>query len=261
MLQENALPHISDEEKNRIYKQIQRQLLSEKIGVIGAWVIAILTIFSIILWLATPALKSFNPSKNEQILSSITSGLLEENTHKLYECKQLEVEVARITERLDDVQRIKIAFLVFVAGIGGGLLFLSVAKAESSNENPSILRAFWFGLPGLIVLGSLIFFSATQPNLKIHKFNNFSKQIKAIDYVEKYIQKNYCTTFESDEICVLSKDIDNPIKTWTSEQKVAMWYKLRAHEKEVAQRAERANEEQIRKKNELTEQIRSIKIQ
>ena len=250
MLQENALPHISDEEKNRIYKQVHRQLLSEKIGVIGAWVIAILTIFSIILWLATPALKSFNPS-----------GLLEENTHKLYEFKQLEAEVARITERLDDFQRIKIAFLVFVAGIGGGLLFLSVAKAESINENPSILRAFWFGSPGLIVLGSLIFFSATQPNLKIHKFNNFNKQIKAIDYVEKYIQKNYCATFENDEICVLSKGIDNPIKTWTSEQKVAMWYKLRAHEKEVAQRAERANEEQIRKKNKLAEQIKSIKIQ
>ncbi len=261
MLQENALPHISDEEKNRIYKQIQRQLLSEKIGVIGAWVIAILTIFSIILWLATPALKSFNPSKNEQILSSITSGLLEENTHKLYEFKQLEVEVASIIERLDGVHRIEIAFFVIVAGICGGILFLSVAKAESSDKNPSILRAFWFSSPGLAALGFLIFLSAIQPNFKIHKLNNISEQIKAIDYIETYVQKNYCATFEKDEICVLSKGIDNPIKTWTSEQKVAMWNKLQAHEKEVAQRADFASKGQIRKNNELTEQIRSIKIQ
>lgn len=261
MLQENALPHISDEEKNRIYKQVHRQLLSEKIGVIGAWVIAILTIFSIILWLATPALKSFNPSKNEQILSSITSELLEENKHGLYEFKQLQAEVASIIERLDGVHRIEIAFFIILAGIVAGILFLSLAQGESSEKNPSILGVFLFSSPGLAALGFLIFLSAIQPNLKIHELNNVSEQIKAIDYIETYVEKNYCNTFKNDEICVLSKSIDNPSKTWTSEQKVAMWHKLRAHEKEVAQRADRASKEQIRKNNELTEQIKSIKIQ
>lgn len=261
MLQENALPNISENKRVSIIRQVQRELRLEKIGVIGAWAIAILTIFSIILLVTTPTLERFNSSKNEQILSSVTSGLLEENSHNLYEFRQLQAEVASIIERLDGVHRIEIAFFVIFAGICGGILFLSVAKAESSDENPSILRAFWFGSPGLAALGFLVFLSAIQPNLKIHELNNASEQIKAIDYIETYVQKNYCAIFETDEICVLSKGIDNPIKTWTSEQKVAMWNKLQAHEKEVAQRADLASKEQIRKKNELAEQIKSIKIQ
>ena len=261
MLQENVLPNISENERASIIKQVQCKLRLEKIGVIGVWVIAILTLFSIILLVTTPTLKHFNPSKNEQILSSVTSGLLEENSHKLYEFRQLQVEVASIIERLDGVHRIEIAFFVIVAGICGGILFLSVANAESSDKNPSILGVFLFSSPGLAALGFLIFLSAIQPNLKIHELNNVSEQIKAIDYIEIYVEKNYCNTFKNDEICVLSKSIDNPSKTWTSEQKVAMWNKLRTHEKEVAQRADRASKEQIRKNNELTEQIRSIKIQ
>lgn len=261
MLQENALPNISENERASIIRQVQCKLRLEKIGVIGAWAIAILTIFSIILLVTTPTLERFNPSKNEQILSSLTSGSLEENSNKLYEFKQLQGEVASITEHLDGVHRIEIGLFIVIAGICVGILFLSVAKGESSEKNPSILRVFLFSSPGLIVLGFLVFLSAILPNLKIHELNNVSEQIKAIDYIERYVQKNYCATFENDEICILSKDIDNPIKTWTSEQKSAMWHKLRAHEKEVAQRADLASKEQIRKKNELAEQIKSIKIQ
>ena len=178
MLQENALPNISENERASIIRQVQCKLCLEKFGVIGAWAIAILTIFSIILLVTTPTLKHFNPSKNEQILSSVTSELLEENSHKLYEFKQLEAEVASIIERLDGVHRIEVTFFIIVAGICGGILFLSVAKAESSDKNPSILRVFLFSSPGLTALGFLIFLSAIQPNLKIHDLNNVSEQIK-----------------------------------------------------------------------------------
>ena len=51
------------------------------------------------------------------------------------------------------------------------------------------------------------------------------------------------------------------IKTWTSEQKAAMWHKLRMHEKELAKKADDIEKERIKKNNELIEQIRSIKIQ
>lgn len=261
MLQENALPNISEKEKARIIKQVQCELRLERLGTIGVWIIAIIAIFSIILLANTPTLESFDPNKNEQILSSVTSELLEENKHELYEFTQLQEEVASIVNRLDNINHIEIAVFIIIIGTCMGALFLSIAKGESSEKNPSILSVFLSSSPLLAIFGLLIFIFVILPDIKIYKFNNADKQIKAIDYVEKYVEKNYCNTFKNDEICILSENIDNPSKTWTSEQKVAMWNKLQAYEKEVAQMAERANKEQIRKNNELTEQIRSIKIQ
>lgn len=261
MLQEDALPNISNGERAHIAKRVQCELRLERLSVIGAWFIAIITVFFIILLVNIPELKGFNPNNNEQILSSVTNELFEEHSYELYEFRQAQAEANTVAEKYDRKTILESAFFIGVIGIVTIISFITIMKVNASEKSPSVFTALISLSPVIAFFSFFIFVGVVDPVLKVNKFNNVSEQIKAVDYIETYIQKNYCTTFKNDEICVLSKGINNPIKTWTSEQKAAMWYKLRMHEKELAKRADDTEKERIKKNNELIERVRSIKIQ
>ena len=87
---------------------------------------------------------------------------------------------------------------------------------------------------------------------------NVSKILEAaLNYVENRLKNNY-------EICVISNNIENPSKIWTTEQKAAMWNKLYTYEKQLkaqaAERAERKEKERSRKEREVINELKKVEI-
>ena len=226
----------------------------------------ILAFFGIIVcltFLSLPSFetKGFNANRHDRELSSITKEVFEKHKNELQEFKQIETDV----KELNNPHK----FLCFMFLIVFDALAFGIVNRCFDDEG--IFGGYIDGISGIIgALLTLILIFAIHaltviyPIIKVNQFNETSTEVRALNYVENRLKNDYCKTFPKDEICVISNNIENPSKVWTTEQKAAMWNKLYAYEKQLkaqkVERAERKEEERSRKEREVIDELKKVEI-